>query len=161
MKAEEVVNFVTKSAKEILEKLEFDAEISVELVETEEGKKYIKVGITGDDLGLLIGFQGATMKALEQILDLLTSRALKNNSSEDRYKVIVDVNDYKEKQEKNIRETAIRAIGQARESGQPIELPSMNPAERRVVHMTVQEEDGVESESQGEEGERRVLIKPE
>jgi spoIIIJ-associated protein len=179
MNEEKIVNLVVESAKELLEKANLDAEISASLTpaedKSEEGdkekkveKNYVNVSINGQDLGLLIGFQGRTMQSFEQVLSLIVNKKLRGEKSDKADKdenaimrIVVDVNDYKEKRFKLIHDSALQAIDQAKESGQQVELPIMTPAERRVVHMAVQEEGGVKSTSEGEEGFRRVVIQPE
>lgn len=177
MNEEKIVNLVVESAKELLEKANLDAEISASLTPAEDskseddkdgkraGKNYVNVSINGQDLGLLIGFQGRTMQSFEQVLSLIVNkklRAEKDNEEENSImRIVVDVNDYKEKRYKLIHDSAVQAIDQAKESGQTVELPTMTPAERRIVHMAVQEEGGVKSVSEGEEGYRRVIIRPE
>ena len=91
----------------------------------------------------------------------MLTKLLRSEKIEERYKVLIDINNYKSKKTKMLQETALRAVEQVKDSGQEVELPAMNPAERRIVHLAIQEEKGVTSASEGEEGDRRVIIKPE
>lgn len=160
MDEQQIVDKVTEKAKEILEHLGFSADIKTDMVESEEdGRNYVNVEITGEDLGLLIGYQGNGLTSIERVLDLMLGKMLKDAGSEERYKILVDINNYRERREKMLKETAFKAIEQVRESGQPVGLPVMNPAERRIIHLTVKEENGIQSLSEGEEGDRRVVIK--
>ncbi len=146
--------------EEILKKLEMQAEIEVELQdgdldeESGEVKKYLWVKIKGDNLGELIGHHGQTLEAIQTILGLLSSK-----ESDERYRVVVDINDYREKREEYLKSLALRALDQVRESGQDMELEPMKPYERRVVHMTLQGEKDVVTESMGEGESRRIVIK--
>ena len=138
------------------------AEIEAELVEGDNEKNYLKIHIQGDELGLLIGFKGQGILALQQYLTIIMSLGLKDVEDEKRVRtnILVDINDYKTKQEDQSKQTALRAIDQVLESGQPVELPPMDPARRRIVHLAVSEDERVESESVGEGEDRRVVIKP-
>ncbi len=91
---------------------------------------------------------------------MVTNTMTEEEREQKRIRVVIDVNNYKERRFDNIRDIVLQAIDQVKESGQPFELPIMSPAERRVAHMVVQEEEGIETESTGEEGERRVVLKP-
>ncbi|MBD3280297.1 hypothetical protein GF389_02105 [Candidatus Dojkabacteria bacterium] len=170
---EKTIKMIVETAGEIIEKLGMHAEIEAEMVEGDNEKNYLKIHIQGEELGLLIGFKGQGLLALQQYLTIIMSIELReklkqedSDSEEEgdgrktRTNILVDVNDYKEKQEDQSRQTALRAIDQVVESGQPVELPPMNPAKRRIVHMVVSEDDRIESESVGENPDRRVVIKP-
>jgi spoIIIJ-associated protein len=148
---------------EILKRLEVKADVEVEIQdggedeESGEPRKYLWVKIKGDNLGELIGHHGQTLEAIQTILGLISSKESKEG--EERYRVVVDINDYREKREEYLKSLALRALDQVRESGQDMELEPMKPYERRVVHMTLQSESDVTTESLGEGETRRVVIK--
>lgn len=158
MDENKLVQTVLEKAKDLLEELGFDAEISGHLAEGEEDRKYVHVEIKGEDLGLLIGYQGKMLRSFEQVVGMMISKYLKAENIEEDIRVVVDVNEYKKQREEHIREMVLKAIDQVRESKQKVELPAMNPAERRVVHMVIKSEEGIESTSEGEEGNRRVIL---
>lgn len=159
---EKIIRKIVDVSKEIIEKLSLAAEISAELHEGQEGEKsYLDINISGEELGLLIGFKGAGLRAMQQYLTTIMIIELNKEEGErPRLGINLDVNDYKKKQEEQVRSNALRAIVQVTETSQPVELPAMNPADRRIVHMVVAENEGIISESIGEEGERKVVIKP-
>ncbi len=159
MKNEELVKKAVDFAKEIIEAMELSAEITAEMSTGEEDRKYINVYIKGDDLGLLIGFQGKSLRAFEKVVSLFLNKLIRENEIKEDIRVVVDINDYKEKRQSQLRETVLKAIDQVKTNKQKIELPAMNPSERRVVHMVCKEE-GVETISEGEEGFRRVILLP-
>lgn len=163
MNEQEIVNNITDKAREMLEQMEFGADINTDLIELEgdDDYSYINLEIRGEDLGLLIGYQGGGLRSFERVMNLMLNKMLRGIETERRYKVIVDINDYKTKREKLLKETVYKAIEHVKESNQPVELSVMNPADRRIVHMVIQEEAGITSQSEGEEGERRVIIMPE
>ncbi len=163
MKKQEVAKIAINKVKEILEKLKIPAEITASAIENNT-KIYINIDIQGEDLGLLIGYRGIVLNSLEQVVLMMLVKELKSkeDSLDKSIKIIIDINNYRKRKEETIKETALKAIEQAIESKQEVELPVMSPAERRIVHLTVQnEERGIVTYSKGEEGERRVVIKPE
>lgn len=160
MEEKEIVTTAVSKAKEVLEALDFSADISAHMAEGDEDRMYIHLEIEGEELGSLIGFQGRRLRALERVIGLMVSKVTKENEVEGDYRVVVDINEYKTKREDNIKEIVLKAIGQMREANQRVELPVMNPAERRIVHLVCKDE-GVNTESEGEEGQRRVILLPE
>jgi spoIIIJ-associated protein len=115
----------------------------------------IHVDVQGDDLGLLIGHRGATIEAVHE----LVKSALQRHTGGQGGRVTVDVAGYRERRREAL-EAFVRGIAAtAVETGRDQVLDPMNSADRKVVHDTVAEIDGVASESQGEEPRRRVVIK--
>jgi spoIIIJ-associated protein len=124
----------------------------------EDGTMYVDILGTGpddEDMGLLIGRHGQTLEAMQDLTRLAVSRR-----TDARSRVVVDVEDYKKRQrdrlEARAREVAKRVVSSGREE----ELEPMNPYDRKVVHDAVATIAGAESSSQGEEPERRVVIRP-
>lgn len=158
MKEEQVIQTAVEKAKDLIEELGFDAEISAQLVEGEENRMYINMEIKGEELGLLIGYQGRTLRSFEQVVGMMLSAVLRKAEMVADYRIIIDVNDYKKQREEHIKEMVLKAIDQVKETNQTLELPVMNPAERRIVHMIIKQEGGIASTSEGEEGNRRVTL---
>jgi len=104
--------------------------------------------------GFLIGQHGDTMRSLQFIV----SNALKNNGYE-YTRVNVDVADYKKQRAHQLAEKAGEWIKKVQDSGEPLELPPMNAADRRTVHK-VADEAGLTTESRGEGRERHVVLHP-
>src|SRR3954471_21703318 len=105
--------------------------------------------------GFLIGQRGDNMRSLQY----LTSTALKNNGYEHN-RVNVDIAEYKKQRADRLRERAEAWVKQVRDSGESMDLESMNPADRRVVHQLAAEY-GLTSESEGEGGDRHIVLKRE
>lgn len=145
---------IKETAKEILDRLEVRGEIEVEVQEGNEDRKYLAVKLVGEDLGNLIGHHGKILEGIQIILGLIVSK-----ESEGKYRVILDINDYREKRAEYLKSMALQAADQVRESGQDLELEPMKPNERRVVHMALQEEKGISTESTGEGEDRRIVVK--
>ena len=105
--------------------------------------------------GFLIGQKGENLHSLQYLISLL----LKNNDFE-HWRVSLDIADYKKQRAERLAEQVKQWADHVKSSGQPMELQTMNAADRRVVHRTVTELAGVESESSGEGRDRRVTLKP-
>jgi spoIIIJ-associated protein len=104
--------------------------------------------------GFLIGQRGENMRSLQY----LTSTALKNNGYA-HTRVNVDIADYKKQRADRLRERAEDWVKQVRDSGKPMDLEPMNPADRRVIHQLASEY-GLTSESVGEGYDRHIVLKP-
>ncbi|OFW59342.1 MAG: hypothetical protein A2W01_00925 [Candidatus Solincola sediminis] len=120
-----------------------------------EDEEEIHVDVWGDDLGILIGRAGSTLQALQD----LVSTIVKRNGQEGR-RIVIDVERYKERRRQKLRDYAERMAEKALITRKPISLEPMTPRERKIVHDTIKDVAGVESKSEGEDPERRVVISP-
>lgn len=125
---------------------------SFEVTEREDG---VFVTIDTDDAGRLIGHQGDTLSSLQLLVNLIISKQVENSK-----RVIIDVANWRQSKEEDLAHKARRWAEQVRETGQELELEPMPSWQRRIVHMTIQETDGVSSESIGEGLDRHLVIKP-
>jgi spoIIIJ-associated protein len=115
----------------------------------------IVVDVSGRDLGVLIGWRGETLRALQTMTNLLASRKLGPDQ-----RVIVDVERYRQRREHTVREIAFRAARQVKVTGDPITLDAMQPFERRAIHLALEADPDVTTISIGEEPDRRVVVGP-
>ena len=120
-----------------------------------EDEEEIHVDVWGDGLGILIGKGGTTLQALQDLVTIIVRR----NCSEDR-RIIVDVERYRERKKQKLREYAERMAEKAVVAGKPIKLEPMGSRERKIIHDALKDIPGVESKSEGEEPQRRVIIFP-
>ena len=108
------------------------------------------------DQGYVIGRRGETLDSLQYLTRLVVSRG-----SDDYRRVSVNVGEYREEREQKLRDMAIANASKAKKFGRNMSFPPMSPFDRRTLHTTVQEIEGVSSFSVGEGGERRVVIAPD
>lgn len=108
----------------------------------------------GDETGLLIGRRGETLLSLQMVLGLM----LKTETGE-WSRVLVNVGDYREKEEDYLKGLAQSAVLRAKETGEPQPLYNLKPGQRRVIHLYLSNDSEVETESIGEGEERYLLIK--
>jgi len=119
----------------------------------ETGGPIIDIG--GDDSGLLIGRRGETLRALQFLVNLLVNKQL-----EKPVRVGVDVEQYRERRYKALRELALRVAERAASSGRTITLEPMPSAERRIVHLALADHPQVTTQSIGFGNSRKVAIIP-
>ena len=109
--------------------------------------------VNGGDLAVLIGRHGRTLDALQMVLNSLMSSRIKFY-----YPLVVDIEGYKSRRRKKIESIARSSAARAKERGGKVTLSPMNAYERRIVHLTLRDDDGVVTHSEGEDPERRVVI---
>ena len=127
-------------------------------VTSEEVDEAVEVRIDGDDLGLLIGPKGRTLWALQELTKTVVQRQQGGGLST---RIRVDVAGYREKRRAALGRFTQDAAAAVLESGQARALEPMGAADRKVVHDTVNDIDGVVTRSEGEDPRRRVVIVPE
>jgi len=145
------IETINKILKKLFELLEVAVEFEVE---KDEEEIYL-VKIKTEEAGILIGSHGQTLQSLKRFLALALFKKLG-----EWVNILVDVNDYWEKREQDLKEMAQRVAERAMATGEPVNLSYLNSAERRIVHLALSSHPQVVSESEGEGRERRIVIKP-
>ena len=145
---------VVKDIKEYLIKLlkNMGYSVNIEVKNKEEVPKYI---IFSDNDALLIGKNGKNLKALSTVVSQYLNTELGRN-----YKFVIDVNEYKEKREHSLERLAKRVAREVATTKIEVKLDSMNSYERRIIHNVLTNNKKVYTESEGEEPNRCVVIKP-
>ena len=116
------------------------------------------IDIQGEDAGLLIGKRGETLRSLQLLLNIMLSQQHESQST--RMPVVLDIEHYRKRRERNLQRLAEKMASRALEIGNSVELESMNAADRRIVHMALSSSKSVITESKGEGSDRRVMIIP-
>jgi spoIIIJ-associated protein len=125
---------------------------SVDIEETDDA---IRATVNGDDLGILIGKHGSTIDALQH----LALRVAYQGGAADR-QVIVDAAGYRERRESALQRAADRAVADALDFGRPVELEPMTASERRLVHTYLRDRSDIQTHSEGDEPDRRLVVTP-
>lgn len=115
----------------------------------------IYLDILGHDLGMLIGHRGDNLAQLQYMVNLLCNRRIGEWK-----RVVVDVEGYRGRREESLISLAERVARQVARGGRPIVLEPMPANERRIIHLTLKEYDGVQTESSGEGHDRRITVLP-
>ena len=151
---EEQADAVADFVEELLTRMDIDA-----IAEPSEqgGRMYVDI-LDGDDadMALLIGKQGATLDAIQELARQVVGRRL-----DERIRVLVDVEDYRKRRTSKVEEKARAAAERALDTGEEQSLEPMDALERKIAHDAIAQMDGVRTESQGEEPDRYVVVFPE
>jgi spoIIIJ-associated protein len=146
-----------EAAKEFLQGLLAAFELQGDVGSAELDEETVEVGVTGGDLGLLIGPKGQTLTAVQDLTRTVVQRKLGARSG----RLLVDVAEYRKARRAALERFANGVAAKVKEAGVPTALEPMSPADRKVVHDTVNGIDGVTTTSEGEEPNRRVVIMPD
>jgi spoIIIJ-associated protein len=133
----------------LVEAMDLDGEVRID-----ESEDLLSGSVEGDDLGRFIGRHGQTIEAVQH----LAQRIVLRGGSGPR--VVVDAAGYRARREATLKAQAEDAAVEALRSGGPIELEPMSSAERRFVHEYLRERGGVDTHSEGDEPERRLVVTP-
>lgn len=150
VQAEDTINRLDKILKEFF-KITGDDGIEYKI---EKGKNQINLTITGDKVSHLIGYKGKTIESFQSLLNAMLQR-----ENEESAKVFVEVNDYKKRKEEKLKNLANKMANNVIKFRKSIRLEPMSAYERLIIHTELAKRDDVETESQGEEPRRRVIIK--
>jgi spoIIIJ-associated protein len=133
----------------------FDADdAGIDEYEGDEGE--IQLDVVGDDMAVLIGRHGRTLDALQYTVVSATNKRLGF-----RYPIVIDVEGYKYRRRQKIEGLARSAASKASNQGKNIRLRPMTSYERRIVHLALRDDRRVTTVSEGEEPNRRVVVKPQ
>jgi spoIIIJ-associated protein len=135
---------------EIADGLGLDVEIEIDEAEGE-----LRGCLRGEDVGLFIGRRGQTIDAVQH----LAQRIVFHDGPSD-VRVLIDADGYRERRAESLRADADDAADEALRLGRPVDLDPMPASERRVVHEHLRERGDVETHSEGEEPERRLVVSP-
>lgn len=114
----------------------------------------ILLNLHGEGLGILIGKHGQTLDALQYLTNLAAGKAFHHH-----YFVLLDVENYRERRKDTLEALARRLAGKVKRTGEPVKLEPMAAGERRVIHLALQDDGAVTTESEGEAPHRYVVIK--
>lgn len=128
-------------------------EVRMEEQDTEDGHVF---NLVGENLGILIGKHGQTLDALQYLANLTANHGL----TEERVRIILDVENYRSRREETLRHLAFRLADKVRHTGEKIMLEPMNRHERKIIHMALQDNYKVTTYSAGDEPYRKVVIEP-
>ncbi len=125
-------------------------------IQIDEDDEVLTASCSGSNLGLLIGKHGQTIDAIQYLVNAIVWRT----QGDDRKEVVVDAAGYRERRRAALEALAVRSAEEAVATHSPIELEPMTAVERKTVHVRLKEFDGVETESEGTEPNRFIVITP-
>jgi spoIIIJ-associated protein len=153
-----VEQIARETLQELLAKMTVKAQVSIrpeeEMPQEEDAPPFI-LDVMGQDLGVLIGRRGQTLLALQYVTRLIVSREVQRWVN-----LVVDVEKYKARREKSLRQLAQRMAERVSFNHQPIALEPMPPHERRIIHLALRDHPIVATKSIGKGDQRKVTIVP-
>jgi spoIIIJ-associated protein len=140
--------------EDLLDYMGFPGEVDVLGAGKENGTPTLTLAVVdGESMGALIGRRGETLQAFQFITQLLVNRRLGHWT-----RVLLDIEGYRSRRERYLKDTALRAAEKAMRYRESIELDPMIPSERRIVHLTLADHESVTTHSEGEGDNRRVIV---
>jgi spoIIIJ-associated protein len=140
--------------EDLLDYMGFPGDVDVLGAGKENGTPTLTMAIVdGDSMGALIGRRGETLQAFQFITQLLVNRRLGHWT-----RVLLDIEGYRSRRERYLKDTALRAAEKAMRYRDAQELDPMIPSERRIVHLTLADHESVTTHSVGEGDNRRVIV---
>lgn len=144
------LKIIGDETEKLLELLGVKAEKSVAL-DKDSG---VRISLETEDTGLLIGYHGQTLFSLQFILNLILYKKLGRWEN-----VTLNVGDWRQKREEQLKKMTLSLVERVEATGEPAACPYLSAAERRLVHMSLQDHSRVTTESEGEGENRRLIIK--
>jgi spoIIIJ-associated protein len=147
-----------KQIKDLLTSLLKHLEINPQTINItkDENEAYqIQLELEEEDKGILIGYHGDTIAALQLVLSLLL---YKQTAKWDR--LIVNIGDYRQRRQESLEKMAQDTVQRVKFSSEPIALFNLNPFERRVIHMCLADHPDVVTASEGEGRHRHIIVSP-
>jgi len=140
----------------LLHMMGLEAQVSAHYGDTDrEDRRYINVDVRGSDLSVLIGRRSETLNAFQYVASLIIGK-----ETEQFVQLVVDVEGYRARREKQLVQMANRMADQVAKNGRKQTLEPMPSAERRIIHIALREHPAVTTESAGEDPYRKVVILP-
>ncbi len=130
--------------------------IAGEVVARDDGER-VSLEVTGTETGLVIGKKGATLDAIQYLVNKMSSHGLGEGESRP---IQVDAEGYRDRRAEVLIDLAQKLAEKVRRGGRPVEMEPMSPAERRVVHVALANETDLETRSEGEGIYRHLVIFP-
>ena len=151
----EALEISKSTVVELLDKMGIVAQVSAFWGEKDEGSRIrpLHIDVTGNDLSILIGRRGETLSALQYISRLIVGKELRRPVG-----IVIDVEGYRARRERQLRQLARRMAQQTIERGRSMSLEPMPPNYRRIIHIELREHPKVYTESVGEGDRRKVTI---
>lgn len=154
---QQAISVTRETVRELLTRMGIRARVECswgEAPEPEEPRP-LMVDVRGEDLSILIGRRGETLAALQYIVRLIVGKEL-----QEPVPIVIDVQGYRARRERQLRSMARRMAQQAIEQDRITMLEPMSPAERRIIHLELHDHPQVYTESVGEGDRRKVTIIP-
>jgi len=146
------LELIKEITEELLKLMGTDAK--ADFVIDEENDAIVITLETEEEAGLLIGNRGDTLNSIQSIIGMIFRQ-----KTGEWQRIIVNISNWREKQEERLVGLAEQSAQRAKETGEPQSLYNLNAAQRRIVHLTLSKDKEIETESQGEGKERYLVVR--
>jgi spoIIIJ-associated protein len=154
--ADPVLDATESIVSKLIHHLGMKAQVSAHYDESStDDRRTIQVDIRGDNLSALIGRHAETLTAFQHVASLMVGK-----QTQQWVQLVVDVEGYRERRDKQVRQLALRMVDQVIKTGKKASLEPMTASERRTIHIELRGHPAVTTESTGEEPHRKVVILP-
>ena len=147
------VETATEFLKKLLENMQLDAKLSVS-----EGDDEVRISISGEAAGVLIGHHGDTLDSLQYLTNLAANKKDGQDDERPYTRIVIDIENYRAKREETLRSLARRTAERVRRTKRSVTLEPMSAQERRIIHSEVQNIEGMTTFSVGQENNRKVVV---
>jgi spoIIIJ-associated protein len=144
-----------EAANEFLESLIDKIGIAASVEKTAEVDNRVEFNLSGDNLGLIIGYHGQTLNVVQYLTNVAVATV-----SDEHKRIVVDAEGYRERRKRTLRRLAQRIARKVLRMGRPVELEPMVAHERKIIHTALADNTRVETHSEGNDPNRRVIIEP-
>lgn len=151
-KAVKTDQIIQEAAEVLLEKIGVEATV---VVDFDSESSLFNVQIETDQAGILIGHRGETLSSFQLVLKQILFAG-----KQEAVNLVVNVGNWRDKREETLKGIALAAVEKAKNIGESQHIYDLSPSERRFVHILLEEENGVTTESEGEGRERHLVVKP-
>jgi spoIIIJ-associated protein len=145
---------LASDVRSLMERIAYELGVRCD-VEVREDESGLHVECHGADVGVLIGRFGQTIDAIQYLVNAIVAKR-----EGERVEVTIDAEGYRERRREMLERLAVRSADRVLESGEAVELDAMSSVERKIVHVRLQDVDGVETSSAGAEPNRYVVVSP-
>ena len=143
-----------EKAENFLKEIFSSMHLDVKMEREDKEESYI-FNLVGENLGILIGKHGQTLDALQYLTNLAAGKSFRHH-----YFILLDVENYRERRQDTLEALARRLAGKVKRTGEEIRLEPMAAGERRIIHLALQDDHAVSTDSEGEAPYRYVVIRP-
>jgi spoIIIJ-associated protein len=148
-----IIKSVLEISEELLKLMGVNASITAD---KDQGNEAVVINIDSpDETGLLIGTKGENLLALQSVVGMITRQ-----KTGGWVRVLVNVGNWREKQEEYLKSLAQQAASRAKETGDAQTLYNLNATQRRIIHLYLAEDNEVETESMGDGEDRFLIVRP-
>ena len=146
---------LAEALRDVVDRISADLGAKARVIATEDDET-IRVTASAPDAGMLIGRDGRTIDAIQHVVASIAYRRQGPGGKS----VDVDAGGYRERRRSRLEATARAAAARALREGGPVRLEPMSAPERRIVHLALQHEEGIETHSEGDDPDRYVVVAP-